>query len=170
MANGKDSGIVERWRIIPSCLYYEASTTGRIRSLRTKTPRVLKPCKNKNGYLMVMLGRGKSFYVHELVLQAFKGFRPGFCTASHLNGVRSDNRSENLAWESQRDNCSRQLQHGTRNHGERQGHARLTEAQARVIKAVKDPDHGWYTCIAKMYGVHPNTIRDVHQGRTWRHI
>jgi hypothetical protein len=162
--------VKEMWRAIN--VNYDASNLGRIRSCR-RYPKVhvLKPHKNKQtGYLMVMLGRGNSRYVHELVLLAFKGSRPGFCTASHLNGKRDDNRVENLAWESQRDNCARQLQHGTRNCGERQGHSRLTESQVRILKAVKDPDYGWYTFMADLYGVHANTIRDVHQGRTWRHI
>lgn len=159
----------EEWRAIS--VNYDASSLGRIRSCR-RFPKVhiLRPAKNKNGYLTVALGRGNTRYVHELVLIAFKGSRPGFCTASHLNGNRTDNRPENLVWESRRDNCARQLEHGTRNRGERQGHARLTAEQVKIIKAVRDPDYGWYTSMAMLYGVHPNTIRDAHQGRTWRHL
>lgn len=169
----------EQWRGIPGVVGYEASDFGRIRSLprriRLSTGRVmswkgrvLKPWKGKNGYLQVVSGQKRC--VHELVLRAWHGPRPAGYTASHLNGVRHDNRQENQIWESMRDNFSRQIEHGTRNRGERQGNVRLTEAQAKIIKAVKNPERGWYACMAKLYGVHPNTIRDAHQGRTWRHL
>lgn len=162
----KGSGV---WVEINAC--YHVNAEGQIRSVRNwNKPRILRPAKAKTGYLTVMLGRGVSKYVHELVLTAFRGNRPEGCTASHLNGKRDDNRISNLAWETHTQNCARQIEHGTRNRGERQGHARLTEAQAKTIRAVKDPDWGWYTTMAKIYGVHPNTIRDAHQGRTWRHL
>lgn len=168
MASNQDSGD-EEWRSIN--LDYDASSLGRIRSaIRWPKTRILKPAKNKNGYLMVMLGRGNSRYVHELVLLAFRGTRPGLATASHLNGKRTDNRIENLVWESQRDNCARKVAHGTNNNGERQGHARLTEAQVREIRAALPKHYGFFSALARKYGVSAQAVEDAYKKRTWRHI
>jgi hypothetical protein len=159
------------WKDLTEHPHYQVNTSGQVRSVRLwNRPKILRPTKNKNGYLMVALGRGNTKYVHQLVLLAFKGPRPAFCTASHLNGNRTDNRAINLIWESSTDNNARKIEHGTTQRGTKNGHALLTVEQVRTIKAVKDPEHGWYTAIAVLYGVHPNTIRDVHQRRTWRHI
>lgn len=99
----------------------------------------LKPQLNRNGYLYVDVpdpqapGQYKKRYVHSLVCEAFHGPRPEGLTASHLNGVRTDNRAENLLWETQQANTVRQKEHGTqaRRGG---GKSRFTEAEADAIR------------------------------------
>jgi hypothetical protein len=158
----------ETWRAINT--NYDASSLGRIRSCRQwPKVRILKPRLNKNGYLQVMLGRGKCKYVHELVLIAFHGSRPGFSTASHINGKRTDNRPENLIWESHRDNCARQAQHGTKAEGERSGHARLTAEDVWFIRTYPKR-RGMFAELARKYGVGCSTIEDAYKQRTWRNL
>jgi hypothetical protein len=170
----------EYWIDVPGLPHYQVSNKGRVRSMpRTVAAknrshfrtagRVLRPAKSKNGYLTVVCGRGNTRYVHELVLIAFRGPRPGFSTASHLNGTRTDNRLANLAWESAKDNCARQVEHGTRNRGERQGHAQLTESQVLKLRSM-EPQRGMFSRMALEWKVSPQTIEDAYKGRTWRHL
>jgi hypothetical protein len=77
-------------------------------------------CKThyRTGYQSVGLvarfqGRQRYFLVHRLVLLAFVGEPESRDTASHLNGIRTDNRLDNLCWESQAANCARKVEHGT---------------------------------------------------------
>jgi len=84
----------------------EASSLGRIR----RHGQVLNQWRHNKGYLCVTAGA-----VHRLVLMAFRG-QPenGSRTHSrHLNGDCTDNRLENLAWGTPKDNADDMRRHGT---------------------------------------------------------
>ena len=78
---------------------YEVSNQGRVRNARTGL--VLRPRKHNWGYQQVALfykGQRKDCYIHDLVATAFvEGWREGL-EVNHKNGVKSDNRAENLEW------------------------------------------------------------------------
>lgn len=108
---GKNSR--EFWKWIPGYKgYYKVSNFGRVRSMtriikrRTGNmkirKRILKPGK-KNGYFVVVLCKGqkdkpKQFYIHHLVLRAFKGECPPGKECRHRNGRKVDNHIDNLRW------------------------------------------------------------------------
>ena len=78
---------------------YEVSNLGRVRNAHTG--QVLRLRKCRSGYFDVLLnykGQEKRFYVHSLVATAFvEGWREGL-EVNHKNGVKTDNRAENLEW------------------------------------------------------------------------
>lgn len=55
----------------------------------------LRPCKAKSGYMVVNL-ISKTHYVHRLVCEAFIEDIPDGLTVNHKNGIKEDNRIENL--------------------------------------------------------------------------
>jgi hypothetical protein len=62
--------------------------------------RIMKPVTNKLGYLMIMLtnGKKKNCSVHRLVAMAFIP-KPDFKKeVNHKNGIKADNRINNLEW------------------------------------------------------------------------
>lgn len=76
---------------------YEVSSDGRVRNARTG--KTLSAYTNEDGYHRVSLwlnGRPANRYVHRLVAQAFLESWDAELTVDHLNGVRHDNRPENL--------------------------------------------------------------------------
>lgn len=99
---------MEVWKPIPSCPGYEASNLGRIRSVdrhiavsrRGKPYQQLHKGKpllgsiGTNGYVKVTLYTNKFRIVHRLVWGAFSG-RPAI-QVNHINGIKTDNRLENL--------------------------------------------------------------------------
>ncbi|MGC5027075.1 NUMOD4 motif-containing HNH endonuclease [Tsukamurella sp. DT100] len=92
--------------------YYEVSTEGRVRSVdrvivtRDGTSRrqrgvELQGKAARSGYIYVTLSSGDAVYaaVHRLVLEAFVGPCPEGMEACHFNDSASDNRLENLRWD-----------------------------------------------------------------------
>lgn len=79
---------------------YQVSNLGRVRSRKWGKLKILKPVKNHNGYLTVMLYSDKMrrCYVHRLVAQAFLPNRKNLEIVNHKNERRDDNRASNLEW------------------------------------------------------------------------
>lgn len=86
--------VIEVWRPIPGFDGYTASNMGEVQSKRFG--RTMAKRIEPHGYLRVFLNDRKSHYVHRLVMLAFHG--PSELQVNHMNGVRNDNRLENLEY------------------------------------------------------------------------
>ena len=93
----------EQWRDIDG--YdgaYQVSDIGRVRSRKSGEWKVVKQEKTTLNYSQVCLyknGKGKRFYVHRLVAQAFIPNDDDSKTIiNHRNSIRDCNRVENLEW------------------------------------------------------------------------
>lgn len=94
----------EVWKLIPGCTHYQASNLGRIRSLpsRTSAGKILKLSVDYKGYHRVALrytNKKQTKLVHRLVAFAFLG--KSEMQINHKNGVKTDNRIENLEYVTQ---------------------------------------------------------------------
>lgn len=98
---------------------YEISRSGSVRSKTRKIVRsdgrsyihqgeALKPARMPHGYLRVQLtfsGKTRRAYIHRLLAEAFIPNPEGLPIVRHLNDVPDDNRLENLAWGTPKDNA-----------------------------------------------------------------
>src|SRR5688500_18178567 len=73
---------------------YSVSREGQVRSERYG---ILKT-NDARDYRTVQLANRKRFTVHRLVAAAFIGPRPQVAQINHKNGIKSDNRAENLEY------------------------------------------------------------------------
>jgi hypothetical protein len=137
--------------------------------LKLSPGRVLAFKISKVGYPIVGLyshGKSKCFCVHRLVASAFYGPCPAGKEVCHTNGQHTDNRACNLRYDTRKANIGDAIKLGTFHHGERGSGAKLTEAQARQIKASKEAG----VDLARQYGISPSVITDIRRGRTWKHL
>lgn len=160
----------EIWKTVPGFNgKYQASNIGRVRSLwfrhgMRKIPKLMTPCLHHKGYKRVCLskdGKAKSYSIHRLVLISFKGEKNGFQVA-HNNGIRIDNRIENLRWVTPRENSLDRIKHN--NSGQKLN-------RYYVLKIRSAFKLGYATRIlAKNFNVTKQTIRGVVSRKYWSHV
>lgn len=172
---------MEQWKPIPGYEgYYEISNTGLVRSCARYVVKgnfaasflAGKPkptVKGKNGYMMAQLskdGVNKTYSVHRLVLRAFIGDPPHKYEACHNNGIRDDNRLENLRWDTRVNNFKDREKHGNTAKGERNGCAKVDTETVKAILA----DTRSNRQIAKQYGLASVTVDRIKSRQSWAHI
>lgn len=89
---------------------YEISNLGRLRRKKDKT--LIQGSIRRDGYITTELLQGTKTFIHRLVLQSFDPRKDWEdLTVDHINGIRSDNRLENLRWVSMEENTMAMMQH-----------------------------------------------------------
>lgn len=175
--------MTERWRAIEGFPAYEVSDFGRVRSLdRTISfvragvkrtlfvrGRMLQITVGSHGYGQVCLsdrGEATQSCVHVLVANAFNGPCPAGLHVLHDDGNNLNCRASNLYYGNQIQNIADARRHGTIANGEKNGKAKLTIEQVRVIR--KAP--GLYADIADQFDVSPSNIGQIKRRETWAGI
>lgn len=116
--HGEMNGFAEKeiWKAIKGYNgIYQASNFGRIRSVPHTTKDILGRVRNfdgkiktlkkaKNGYLQVSLLKDKTVEVHRLIAETFIPKKSKKLDVNHKNGIKTDNRVENLEWCSRSEN------------------------------------------------------------------
>lgn len=103
---------MEIWKDIPNYEGYQVSNLGNVKALpksrnlylggvRHWPEMILKPSQDRSGYLIVTLtnksGR-KRWLIHRIVAVTFIDNVEQKPQVNHLNGIKNDNRLENLEW------------------------------------------------------------------------
>ena len=158
--------------------FYEVTSDGRVRSLpncRRKTILVLRlHSTGPRDYLQAVLQHGhkrKYFQVHRLVATAFIPNPENKPQVNHKNGIRDDNRVENLEWVTARENCIHSIRTGlsTIVRGMAHGMRKLDEEKVHQIRTLNESGLSRLK-LAKQFGVSLGCIRKVVLRIDWSHI
>jgi hypothetical protein len=166
---------------IPGFPGYEITDDGRVWSVVRARWMPLHVGGNSR-YQQVMLhtDRGyRPYSVHRLVLEAFVGPSPEGMEACHNNGIRTDNRLENLRWDTRSNSHRDKIRHGTLPdmralsarcpRGQNCPWARFTDGDIRDIRLLRDLGVPG-TTLGQMYGVSKNYIYRICGRMIWRSV
>lgn len=168
--------MTEVWKKIKGYPGYEVSNQGRVKSYKRVKSGKLNKFWIFKGYNKVILcknGRSKGFFVHRLVLTAFVRPPKSNEQCSHKNGIRHDNRVENLEWATVTQNHHIKKLHGTYPFGEKSWLSKLTSKQVLKIRAEYIETSRRITNIpllAKKYKVSDEAIRNIIKRKNWAHL
>lgn len=166
---------------------YEASSLGMVRGvarvLTTSDGREwergsssLTP-STQRGYERVCLSghdkKQKVVRVHRLVALTFLESDPERECVNHIDGVKTNNRADNLEWCTPSENMKHAYLLGLKKcsvvSGENSPNAKLSKNQVEQIKErLRCGERNKH--LAADYGVRPETISAIKTGKTWGHI
>lgn len=140
-----------------------------------KPPRALAARDNGRGYETVNLttseGKRTDYYIHRLVLVAWRGECPEGMESRHLNGDRSDNRLDNLQWGTSQENHIDKVRHGTVMQGSAHANSKLSENNVRAARELWSTGMTLPQITAELsLQASKGAIHDAIIGRTWKHV
>jgi len=162
--------------------FYQVSNLGNVKSLERevnhpkggvllKKERILKPSTDKNGYKIVVLckiGVSKTFKIHRLVCSSFiKNLENKPCV-NHKNGIKNDNRIENLEWCTVKENTKHSYYFGFQKapKGEESCRCKLKKEDVLNIRksSLKNSE------LSKIYNISASNIYCIRVKKSWKHI
>jgi transposase len=170
MADSLNNDSVEIWKPVPGWegLYEVCLSTQQVRSIRRR--RIMKPWRFPSGYITVHFRRpGESVqkYLHQIVCEVAHGPMPeGKECVRHLNGNARDNRPENLAWGTMKENARDMVEHGTSCRGRRNARNTMSEEDVLGIRRAAVSGES-QASIAERYGITQGTVSQIVRGERW---
>jgi hypothetical protein len=174
---------MKEWKKIEDYPLYEASSDGELKTFNWKNKgveRIMKPAFDGCGYLRTMLkgndGKFNTIKVHRIIAQTFISNPENKPQINHKNGIRHDNRVENLEWCTASENLKHSYKIGLSDaRGEKNPCATLTDKQVLEIRANytfgKNCKNGeTKKQIAERYGTTFEVIKRLVQNKTWKHL
>lgn len=168
--------MIEEWRVIENGRY-AVSSMGRVRreapGKGTRAGWMLKCAPSKVGYPLFAVSRGKFKYVHHAVAEAFIGPRPEGYEINHKNGIKTDNRVDNLEYVTGSQNRQHAVRLGLWKpapvRGEAHCRAKLTDDIVRTIRT--EASQGVTTrTLAERYGVSMSLVGQIRTRTIWKHV
>ena len=154
---------------------YYVNEEGDVFSTKFNKVRKLKQANLGDGYLQINIcnnNKVKAIPVHRLVAETFIPNPQKKIDVNHKNGIKSDNRVQNLEWNTRKENMKHAFSIGLLNPstGKDNGNSKLIEEQVLEIRELYKIKKYNQTKLGKMYCVNQMIISLIVNKKTWKHI
>lgn len=150
---------------------YKVCESGEIYSMYTNG--FLNGCVDAKGYRNVILsgkcGLQVTRKVHRVVAEHFIPNPENKPQVNHINGIKADNRIENLEWCTAKENVQHSMLLKTYLLGTQRFNAKLNNNDVADIRRLHTEGVAGNK-IARIYNVTPGTIRAAVNRKTWKHV
>lgn len=172
----------EEFRLIPDCPEYRVSNNGRVQSrwkrlgikkFLTDEWKSIRLSVDDRGYHVFNLCKTEAKIkkrVHVLVLELFVGPKPDGHEGCHWNGIKTDNRVENLRWGTHLENMRDKHRHGTTMCGTKVPNSKLNDEKVVEMRRLFNEEGLSTGKIGRLFSVGQMTAWDAINRRTWRHV
>lgn len=120
-------------------------------------------------YSLTKLGITKDFYIHRLVAQTFIDNPLNLREVNHINGIKYDNRVENLEWVTKEQNAKHAVENGLTARGDKNHSTKLNENQVREIRKLYIPNKkGSARSLSEKYNISMASIHLIYSRKNWK--
>ena len=178
----------EQWRPVKGYEgHYEVSNLGRVKSLlrfkdNNKGKQIVESkIKDQTftaGYpsLNIYLGGDvKRVYTHRLVADAFIPNPDNKKTVNHKNGIKTDNKVNNLEWATYSENTQHAIETGLAKQGNppkgsTNGFSKLTEDKVIRMRLLYEKGNISMREVAELFGIAKSTVVGIMNRKSWNHV
>lgn len=138
---------------------YLIGNRGNVISLCSGKPKFRKLKKHTHGYLQIVLNHSDYHYVHRLVGKHFIENQKNKPEINHINGIKTDNRVENLQWVTRSENNKHAFATGLRKYSELSEIGKIGGAKRR--KKIRKLSDNQIIFIRNLWKKRTNTSRQI---------
>jgi hypothetical protein len=151
----------EVWKELSCNDNYYVSNFGRIKN----GDKIMSGHKSCYGYIVVSI-KGKRHFIHRLVAKEFIENTKNKSEVNHINGIKDDNRLENLEWVTRNENQKHAYNNGLMSRkGEKHNNAKFKEKDIIFIRKSKLKQIE----LAKMFNVSRGHMSLIINRKLWNY-
>lgn len=170
---------MEIWKTIEGFENYEISNLGSIkvnlkfRKYRSYQSKILNPPLDKDGYYRTAITKNGKRYmktIHRLVALNFIENKENKPCVNHINGIKTDNRVENLEWCTVKENNIHAIKIGLSKQepGEKHHMSKLKEKE--VLEIIENKNNLTQKQLGLEYNISQTQISRIINKKRWNHI